>query len=213
MAISNVLAEKRAKTLRMVQTALFAALEVILTLLPIQVGTISLNFGLVPIVIAAVFLSPRIGALIGAVSGLVTMIQVLSGQSAFYVFLITTNPIMASLLCLVKTAAAGLIAGLIYQAMSKVCKYTTVNTMAAAVLCPVVNTGIFALGMFTIFGNALMADPVISTWTTGGLSALVFVVLIGVNFFVELALNVIVCPVLAKALRATKFFKSESESK
>ena len=87
-------------------------------------------------------------------------------------------------------------------------RFASVNTAVAAVLCPVVNTGLFALGMLTIFGNAMMADPVISTWTTGGLFALVFVALIGINFFVELALNIVVCPVLAKALRSTKFFKS-----
>ena len=210
MAASNVLAEKRAKTLRMVQTALLAAIEVILTLLYIPVGTINLNFGLVPIVIAGIFLSPLSGALIGGVSGIVTMIQVLGGQSPFYAFLIANNPFMACVLCVVKTAAAGYVSGLAYRMVNKFCKYVTVSTLVSAVLCPVLNTGIFALGMLTIFGNDLMADPVISTWTSDGLVALVFVVLIGVNFFVELALNVVVCPILGKALRATPFFKNEN---
>ena len=49
-----------------------------------------------------------------------------------------------------------------------------------------------------------MADEEIGTWTTGGLIALVFVVLIGVNFFVELALNIVVCPAISKALFAVK---------
>ncbi len=224
MAKSHVLAEKRAKILRMVRLSLFVAIEVILTLLYIPVGTINLNFGLVPIVIAAVFISPMSGAFIGAVSGFVTMIQVLGGQSPFYAFLITANPVAASILCIVKTAAAGLVAGYAYHGLMalgsisperkfaamlvKPFRFASVNTAVAAVLCPVVNTGLFALGMLTIFGNAMMADPVISTWTTGGLFALVFVALIGINFFVELALNIVVCPVLAKALRSTKFFKS-----
>ena len=224
MAKSNVLAEKRAKIRRMVRLALFVAIEVILTLLYIPAGTINLNFGLVPIVIAAVFISPMSGAFIGAVSGFVTMIQVLGGQSPFYAFLITTNPIAASLLCLIKTTAAGLVAGYAYPGLKalgsltpenkfaamlvKPFRFVSINTAVAAALCPIVNTGLFALGMFTIFGSAMMADPVISTWTTGGLVALVFVALIGINFFVELALNMVVCPVLAKALRSTKFFKS-----
>ena len=58
--------------------------------------------------------------------------------------------------------------------------------------------------MFTIFGKALMADETISTWSTGGLIAVVFAALIGVNFFVELALNVVVCPAISKALYAVK---------
>lgn len=213
MAAQNVLTAKRARTLRMVQTALLAAIEVILTLLYIPVGTINLNFGLVPIVIAGVFLSPISGAIIGGVSGIVTMTQVLSGQGVFYAFLMAENPFMACLLCIVKTAAAGYVSGLVYHLLQKICRFESVGTLAAAILCPVLNTGIFALGMLTIFGNALMTDPVISTWTTGGLIALVFIVLIGVNFFVELALNVVVCPVLTKALRATPFFKKEKTVK
>jgi len=213
MAKTNILAEKRARTLLMVQTALLAAIEVILTLLYIPVGTINLNFGLVPIVIAGVFLSPLSGALIGAVSGVVTMTQVLSGQGAFYAFLMATNPFMACLLCVVKTAAAGYVSGLAYRFCDKISRHETSGTLTAAVLCPVLNTGIFALGMLTIFGNALMTDPVISTWTTGGLFALVFIVLIGVNFFVELGLNVVVCPILCKALRATPFFPKENTAK
>lgn len=213
MAAQNVLTAKRARTLRMVQTALLAAIEIILTLLYIPVGTINLNFGLVPIVIAGIFLSPISGAIIGGVSGIVTMTQVLSGQGAFYAFLMAENPFMACLLCVVKTAAAGYVSGLVYHLLQKICRFESVGTLAAAILCPVLNTGIFALGMLTIFGNALMTDPVISTWTTGGLIALVFIVLIGVNFFVELALNVVVCPVLTKALRATPFFKKEKTVK
>lgn len=192
--------DTRAKTLRMVQLAFLAALEVVLMLIYIPIGTISLNFGLVPIVIAGVLFGPAYGAIIGGVSGVVTMIQVLTGQSAFYLFLVATNPVAASLLCIVKTAAAGFLSGLVYKLFMKFSKFKAANVIASAVVCPVVNTGIFALGMLTIFGRALMADPEISAWSTGGLVALVFVVLIGVNFFVELALNVVLCPVISKAL-------------
>lgn len=203
MANTNVMAEKKQKTLRMVQTALLAALEIALTLLVIPVGAINLNFGLVPIVIAGVFLSPLTGAFIGAVSGVVTMIQVLGGQTVFYAFLLTANPFMACVLCVVKTAAAGFLCGYLYKLLSR---RQTIASVVAAAICPIANTGIFALGMLTIFGNALMADPQISTWTTGGLLALVFVVLIGVNFFIEVGMNLILCPVLIRTLKKTKFF-------
>ena len=202
--MSSVKKDTRKKVSLMVQLALLAALEVVLTLVYIPIGTINLNFGLVPIVVAAVLFGPGYGALIGGVSGVVTMIQVLTGQSYFYVFLVSQNPVAASLLCVVKTAAAGFLAGLVFILFEKFSKFKVVNVLAASVACPVVNTGIFALGMLTIFGKALMADEEIGTWTTGGLIALVFVVLIGVNFFVELALNIVVCPAISKALFAVK---------
>ena len=202
--MSSVKKDTRKKVSLMVQLALLAALEVVLTLVYIPIGTINLNFGLVPIVVAAVLFGPGYGALIGGVSGVVTMIQVLTGQNYFYVFLVSQNPVAASLLCVVKTAAAGFLAGLVFILFEKFSKFKVVNVLAASVACPVVNTGIFALGMLTIFGKALMADEEIGTWTTGGLIALVFVVLIGVNFFVELALNIVVCPAISKALFAVK---------
>lgn len=202
--MSSVKKDTRKKVTLMVQLALICALEVVLTLVYIPVGTINLNFGLVPIVIAGVLFGPGYGALVGGVSGIVTMIQVLSGQSYFYTFLVAENAFAASLLCIVKTAAAGFLAGLVFRLLDKVSKYRTVNVLAASAVCPIVNTGIFALGMFTIFGKALMADETISTWSTGGLIAVVFAALIGVNFFVELALNVVVCPAISKALYAVK---------
>lgn len=206
--MSNTL-NTRAKTLRLVQLALLAALEVVLMLIYIPIGTINLNFGLVPIVIAGVFFGPVSGAVIGGVSGIVTMIQVLTGQSVFYAFLVATNPAAACILCVVKTAVAGFLSGLVYRLFMKFSKFKAANVIASAIVCPVVNTGIFALGMLTIFGKSLMADPVISTWTSGGVVALVFVALIGVNFFVELALNVVLCPVISKALFSIKLTGSQ----
>jgi len=209
MASINKVTATRERTLKLVQTALLAAIEVILTLLYIPAGAINLNFGLVPIVIAAVFISPLTGALVGGVSGIVTMIQVLSGQSPFYVFLMNVNPVMACILCVVKTAAAGYICGIVYAALKKICKYKTLGTIVSSLLCPVVNTGIFALGMLTIFGKALLAEPTFAPTSGAGLIVIVFVGLIGINFFVEFILNMVVCPFICEALRRTPFFKEQ----
>ena len=102
--------KNHSKVVKMVSLALIAAIEVILTLFPIQVGTISLNLGLTPIIIAAIIFGPVEGCAIGVVSGLVTAIQVITAQSPFYVFLVATNPVAAFILCIVKTALAGLAA-------------------------------------------------------------------------------------------------------
>lgn len=198
-----------AKILTMVQVAFLVAVEVVLTLLYIPVGAINLNFGLVPIVIAGVFWGPAIGGFIGAASGVVTMIQVLTGQSPFYILLVATNPFMASLLCIVKTGAAGVVSG----ALGRITRNKGINVIAASAACPIINTGIFALGMITIFADALndalVNDPVISGWTTGGLFALVFGILIGANFFVEWISTVVITPVLSQALSASGLLKKK----
>jgi len=209
MADAKILSSRKQKITRMVLTAFLAAIEVILTLIYIPAGVINLNFGLVPIIIAGIFLGPLSGAIIGTVSGLVTMIQVLTGQGYFYVFLIAVNPVAASLLCVVKTAAAGFFSGLVWKAMKKLCKYSAVNALIASIVCPVVNTGIFAAGMFVVFGKALLADPEFGAGGNGSLVTIVFVMLIGINFFVELITSAVLGPILTGTLIRAKFMKQD----
>ncbi len=205
------------KTLKMVQIAFLAAVEVVLTFFNFNIGGVSMNFGLVPIVIAGIVLGPMAGLSIGAVSGFVTMIQVITcyGPSAyFYAFLMGTNPVVACLLCLVKTSAAGVTAGLVYkfiQMLGSKAKYKGgfrfIGSIAAGAVCPIVNTGIFALGMLTVFADALMKEPILSTLASGGLFATVFLGLIGVNFFVELISTVVITPPLSEAIFSSKLFR------
>lgn len=193
------------KTLRMVQIALLMALEVVLTLLYIPVGTINLNFGLVPIVIAAIFLGPIAGALIGCVSGVVTAIQVVTVPSFFYTFLVTVNPVAACGISVLKTTLAGLVVGVVYKLLAKACKMDVISYLVSAALCPVVNSGVFALGMFAFFGDALLADATLSMLGSG-LIAIVFIGLIGVNFIVEFVVTTLISPALCKTVTAAKIF-------
>lgn len=197
----------REKTLRMVQIALLMALEVVLTLLyiPTPISTINLNFGLVPIVIAAVFLGPVAGAVIGCVSGIVTAVQVVTVPSFFYTFLVTVNPVAACVISVLKTTLAGLIVGWIYKLMNASCKYKLINSIVSSAVCPVVNSGIFALGMFIFFGDALLADAAFSAYGSG-LIAIVFIGLIGVNFIVEFIVTTLISPALCKTITAAKIF-------
>ena len=69
---------------------------------------------------------------------------------------------------------------------------------------PIVNTGIFVLGMLTVFRGVMteFADSI----GMGGAGALYFaiVVLVGVNFLVEFAANLLLSPAIAGIVRAVK---------
>jgi hypothetical protein len=143
--------------------------------------------------------------LVGCVSGVVTAVQVVTVPSLFYTFLVTVNPIAACAISVLKTALAGLLIGLIYKAMSKSGKHTLLNYITVSALCPVINSGIFALGMFAFFGDALLADATLSTLGSG-LIAIVFLGLIGVNFIVEFIVTTLLSPALCKTLTAAKIF-------
>lgn len=198
-----------AQTLRLVQIALLTALMLLLQLAlgSLRIGPVTLSFSLVPLVIAAVFIGPCAGALLGLVSGVVTFVQVLTAADPFYTLLIATNPLLTALICISKTTLAGLLAGLCYRAICKVSKYRALNVILPAIVCPVVNTGIFCIGMYFGFGSALQSSEVFGAAASAGLVSFILIGLAGVNFLYEVLSNVVVCPIVAKALYSSKFFK------
>lgn len=201
--------KNHAKTQEMVRIALLSALVVVLQLFfsAVKVGPVTLNFVLVPIVIASVFISPMAGLIVGTLAGITTFIQVFTSADPFYLFLMTNNPVATALICIVKTAVAGFLAGLVYKLVSKISKYKSVNIIFSAIVCPVVNTGLFCLGMYVFFGNAMLNDAAYASAIGGNLIYFIIIGLAGINFVIELILNVVLCPLLGKALYSTKFFK------
>lgn len=205
----------RAKILTMVQIALLSALVVVLQVFfsQIRVGIVTLNFVLVPIVIAGVLIGHMAGLIVGAFAGLTTFIQVFTSGDVFYVFLMTNNAFATALICICKTAAAGLLAGLVYNLITRIGKPSAgknyVGSLAASIVCPVVNTGLFVLGMLLFFGSALTTDATFGAAAAEGLVSFVLVGLVGVNFFVELALNILICPLICTALISSGLFRKK----
>ena len=103
--------------------------------------------------------------------------------------------LMAALICIVKTTAAGFIAGWVYRALSK--KNTLLAVFVAAALVPTVNTGLFVLGCFIIMNtiNAYLAGS--------GYTAVYFILILcaGVNYLLELAINLVFSPALERLVR------------
>ena len=159
-----------------------------------SIGPVQLNFTLVPIVLGALTLGPMAGGLLGLACGIVVMIQVIMGLVPFYTLIWTETPIVAALTCLLKTTVAGFLAGYVYRWTAKKNRYLAVFLASATV--PIVNTLLFMLGCLGMW-NAI-------TQIAGGTNVFVFVIitLIGFNFFVELALNLVVSPALYRIIRA-----------
>ena len=198
-----------ARTLRLVQIALLTALMLLLQLAfgSLRIGPVTLSFSLVPLVIAAVLIGPGAGAFLGLVSGVATFIQVLTAADPFYMLLIATNPFLTAVICITKTTLAGLLAGLCYRAICKASKYRALNVLLPAALCPIINTGIFCLGMYFGFGSALQSSEAFGAAASASLISFVLIGLAGVNFIYELLTNVVVCPIICIALYSSKFFK------
>ena len=81
-------------------------------------------------------------------------------------------------------------------------KYLGIVLAAAA--APIVNTGIFLLGMLTVFRGVMQefADKI----GMGGTTIIYFavIVLVGVNFLVEFAANLICSPAIVRVVDAVE---------
>ena len=184
---------KKMTTKEMVLAAILTAIVVVLQLVgsTIKLGPFSISTVLVPIVIGAATCGIGVGAWLGFVFGLIVL---LSGDAAAFLAVNVPGTIIT---VLAKGTLCGLISGVVYKALNKKNKYVAV--CGAAIVCPIVNTGVFALGCFAFFMET------ITQWA-GGSSAVqyVFAVLIGFNFLIEIVVNIVLSPVIVRLLNTRK---------
>ncbi len=180
-------------------TAVLLALVIVLQAVggTVSIGAVQLNFTLVPIVLGAILFGPVMGALLGFACGIVVLIQVIMGLAPFYTVIWTNSPFVTVLTCVVKTTAAGLIAGFVYRLLEKYNVY--VATFVAAGLVPIINTGLFILGCLCMQGaiSAFRADLAMDSMNV---FLFIVVVLVTWNFFIEFAINLILAPAIARVV-------------
>ena len=184
---------------RLVGLALLSAIIVVLQSIAglINIGPVSPTFTLIPIVVGAAMYGVASGALLGFVFGVVTLVMSITGADAGGNMMWIANPWMTALLCLVKGTAAGFVSGLVYRALRG--RSLGAAVFLAALLCPITNTGIFICGALAFFPDVL------KVWADGARMIYYIVFgLVGINFVVELALNIILAPVVLRIIRAAR---------
>lgn len=165
-----------------------------------SIGAITLNFTLIPLVLGAIVLGPIAGAVLGFAGGFVILIQVITAGGGLYQIMWTNSPIITTLICLVKTTAAGFVAGLVFNILTKKKKNAYVAIFVASGLVPIINTGLFILGCLCMWDTMAIA----ATGSGHNVFMFIIVVLVTANFFVELAINLLVSPALHTVYRAVE---------
>lgn len=189
--------KKSISTRTLTGMALLTAVVVILQFLGafVRFGPFSISLVLIPIVVGAALYGPLAGAWFGFVFGMVVL---LSGDAAAF---LVVSPLGTILTVLLKGSLAGLCAGIVYKALSR--SETKVHgvdlaVVAAAVVCPVVNTGVFLLGCLAFF------MPTISEWAAGmgfeSVGKYMIFGLVGGNFLFELLFNIILSPIIVRLI-------------
>ncbi len=176
--------------------AIFTALVIVLQFMGafIRFGPFQVSLVLVPIVIGAAMCGAKIGAWLGFVFGAVVL---LNGDAAAFLAIDVFGTILTVLL---KGTACGLCAGLVFNAIEKRNRYIAV--IAAAVVCPLVNTGIFLLGCLVFFMDAVREWGLAGGFN--GTFQYMILGLVGGNFLFELASNIILSPVIVRVLSIEK---------
>ncbi|MDR1116727.1 MAG: ECF transporter S component [Oscillospiraceae bacterium] len=183
------------KTNRLVGTAILAGVIVVLQIIAtyIKFGPFSITLALVPIVVGAAIYGAGAGALFGGIFGVVVLIGCIGGADAGGNILWNVNPALTAFLCIFKGAAAGWVSGLVYSAFSR--RNTYAGVFSAAVVCPIVNTGIFIAAMMLLFRDTLIQ------WA-GDTSVVyyAFIGLTGVNFLLEFAVNIVLSSAVVRII-------------
>ncbi len=225
---ANPMKDKKFVVRMIAGLAILTAIVVVLQMLGsfIKFGPFSISLVLIPIVVGAAVYCPtadtfrkinmtkgeRIfswlyGPLAGAWLGLVFSIVVLMFDAAAFLAINVFGTVVTVLL---KGTLAGFVSGIVYTLLRKwslVLKNLEKNTdsweinlgvVAAAIVCPVVNTGIFLLGCLIFF------LPTIREWAAGmgyeNAGSYMIFGLVGGNFLFELLFNLILSPVIVQII-------------
>ena len=186
-----------AKTQRLTGLALMTGIIIVLQIVAsfIKFGPFTITLALAPIIIGAALYGAGAGAYLGGVFGLVVFIACVAGWDMGGNILFTARPLVTLILCVVKGALAGLAAGAVYRALAQ--RSPMAGSILAGIVCPVVNTGIFCLGLAGFYYDTLVA------WAGGtALVYYVITVLVGLNFLLEMAINLVLSSVIVRVVKA-----------
>ena len=183
-------------TKQLVLLALLTAMVAVLAYFGgfIKIGSLaSISLTLIPVVVGATLCGPWAGAWLGGVAGAVFFV---TPDAAFWLGLSIPGTIIT---VMVKGVLSGLCAGLVYRWLEGLNRYVAV--FVSAIVCPVVNTGIFLLGSLVFFMDTVSAGAQ-GEGLSVGMYLIVFFV--GLNFLFELIANIAVSPAIVRILDIAK---------
>ena len=183
------------KTRRMAGLSILTALVIALQFVAeyIVISGVPITLTLVPIVVGSALYGVRGGAWLGGVFGVVVWLMSIVGIDKTGAILWPMNPFATTLICVGKGLLAGLAAAVAYKLVSK--KSSIGGVFAAAIVSPIVNTGLFIAGVLVFFRSTL------EVWA-GGANIVYFIIfgLCGINFLIEMALNIVLSSVIERII-------------
>jgi uncharacterized membrane protein len=194
---------RRKKILWLAQTAMLAAIIIIMTFTPLgylRTAVLEITFIMIPVVIGSIVVGPMSGLVLGAVWGLTSFIQCF-GMSQFGVALLSINPVFTFIVCVPTRILAGWLSGLIFKAIASINKQN--GKISKFIGCPVaslsvalLNTLFFMSSLMILFGNTEYIKGF-----RGDMSIITFVIaFVGIQGLVEAAVTLLIGGAVSAAL-------------
>ena len=159
----------------------------------IKIGPTSFSLVLIPIVLGSCLIGPLAGGFLGFVFSLIVFLYGLFGADVFTNVMLNTNFIVTFLIIFAKGILAGIVPGLLFNALKGVNDKLAISV--AALSAPIVNTTIFVLILFAFKGTFVQAfidNGYVSDATAW--AYFVFIGCAGINFLVEFGINLVATP-------------------
>ncbi len=186
-------------TQKLVTSAILTALVILLQYMGsfVRFGPFSISLVLIPIVIGAATCGVKVGTWLGFIFGLVVL---MSGDAGAFLAINVWETILTVLL---KGIACGFLAGIIYKWVNKLSSNNYLSTIAAAIVCPIANTGVFLIGCLLFFMETI-AGWTASAGFGGDVAHYMIFVLVGANFLFELFVNIVLSPAVVQIMKGVK---------
>lgn len=193
----------REKTLKLVQMGVLTAILIVFAFTPIgylKVGFIEITFMTIPVAVGAILLGPTCGAILGGVFGITSFIQCF-GMSVFGVFMLSLNPVLTFIICLVPRILCGFFGGLIFKALRNIDKTKVLSYAISSLSVALLNTVFFIGSILILFWHSNVFIDTMNEWKIATDTIWVFIVdFVGLNGVVEAIVSFIVGAAIAKVL-------------
>lgn len=196
---------------RLVGVAILAAIIIVLQTVTgsISIGPFTITLSLIPIILGAILFGPASGAALGAIFGAFVCISVVTGADIGGHIMFQQLPVLTLFLCVLKSTVAGFVTGIVWKLL-KANNRPRLGVILSAIVCPVCNTGILCIGILTFFYDLATQWAVewaaTTEWAADMANAFAYVIfgMVGINFILELAINLALIPALLSIVKAVQ---------
>lgn len=161
----------------------------------IKTAGVEITLITIPVIVGAVLLGRRVGALLGLVFGATSFIQAFSGLSAFGLACFTINPLLCFVMCVPTRVLMGYLTGLIFEKS----KDKSINNLLAGLVGSILNTLLFVSVFMFSYWNSDYVNGLKELFGTTGVFAFL-IAFVGINGLIEAIVNTIISGTLITAL-------------